>query len=181
MKKSIVILLLIVGIICILSACSNEEPPDLNNTGAPESYFEYGFNEECLDGTKHIKIESFEISTAYNTNEITTNGSGYYVVLGVTTNLTENDFSNPDNVLELWLSPSQMTNLSFVSWDIENGKLVYEIPQNSSFDYSQLSSLKISDSGEQFPSLTLIFDVFAKYCTIDDVQYCGRLIRLNLE
>ncbi len=181
MKKRIVILLLIVGIICILSACSNEEPPDLNDTGAPESYFVYGFNEECSDGTKHIKVESFEISTSYNANEITTNGSGYYVVLEVTTNLTENDFSNQDNVLELWLSPSQMTNLSFVSWDIENGKLVYEIPQNSSFDYSQLSSLKISDSGEQFSSLNLIFDVFDKYCTIDDIQYCGRIIELNLE
>ena len=181
MKKSVIISLLIVGIICVLSACSNEEPPDLNDTGTPESYFEYGFNEECSDDTKHIKVESFEISTSYDIDEITTNGSGYYVVLGVTTNLTENDFSNQDNLLELWLSPSQMTTLSFVLWDIENEKLVYEINQNASFDYSQLSSLKISNSGEQFPSLNLFFDVFDEYCSIEGTQYCGRCIVLSLE
>ena len=179
--KKIAILLFIVGIMSIFTACNNETPPDLNNTGAPESYFEYGFNEECSNGTKYIKIESFEVSTTYDNYEVTTNDEGHYVILGVTTNLTENNFSDQENLLELWLSPSQLVNLNFVLYDSENKKLVYEVPQNDSLDYTKILSLKVSNSEEYFPCLNLLFNVFDEYCTIDNIQYCGRIIELNLE
>ena len=183
MKRTITALTLIIFVVSLLSACNFKELPnlnDLNNTGDPESYFEYGFMDECSDGTKYLKIESFEISTLNSISEHSTNNT-FFVVLGVTTNLTENDFSNHNNLVELWVSPSQMVNLRFKSFDAENKKLVYEIPESDTLDYTTLPNLNISDSNDAFSNLSIILDVYNTYCVVNDMQYCGRLIKIPLE
>ncbi len=181
MRKYILIIMLITIMGTVLFGCKNDKSSQLNDTGDPESYFEYGFMEECTDGTKYIKVESFEVSTEYKINQNTVDGSGYYIVLGVDTNLSEADFSNKDNLSELMISSNQLEKLSFALWDADNGKLVYEIEKKDSLDYLQLQGLRISDSDEEFPFLFLLFNLFDKYCVVDDEQYCGKCIVLNLK
>lgn len=182
MRKYIFIIMLITIMGTVLFGCKNNKSPQLNDTGKPESYFEYGFMEECTDGTKYIKVESFEVSTEYKTNQNTTEDSGYYyVILGVDTNLSEADFSDKGNLSEIMISSNQLEKLSFVLWDADNGKLVYKIEKKDSLDYLQLQKLKISESDGEFPFLFLLFDLFDKYCVVDDGQYCGKCIVLNLE
>lgn len=165
----------------MFSGCDNNTTPsDSDNTGAPETYYEYGFMEECSNGTKYIKIESFDVSDNYD-NVVESNNVHYYVILGVNTNLSDDDFSNENNLLELWLSPQERLVLNFVSWDVNTEKLVYEIPQNEVLDHSELLNLGISDSEEHYPFLYMLFNVFDNYCIVEDTQYCGQGILLRLE
>ena len=184
MKKISLLLVLTIFLVTAFSACinDNDELPDLKIHGDPPSSFYYGFMEECSNGFHRIRIESFEvvkgceqIADSYD--------DGYYVILGVSTNMTQSDFSNQGNSVELWLSPPKSLDLSFVSWDAEMGKLIYKIPVSETVDYSELLNLKISDSSQDYlyPCLDLKFYIFDRLITIGDARYAGQIISLKLE
>ena len=184
MKKISLLLVLTIFLVTAFSACfnGNDGPTDPHVVLDPESYFCYGFMEECSNGSHRIRIESFEvvkgceqIADSYD--------DGYYVILGVSTNMTQSDFSQQGNLVELWLSPQKGVDLSFVSWDAEMGKLIYKIPVSETVDYPELLNLRISDLPQdyQFPFLNLHFNVFDGYITIGDTQYLGQIISLKLE
>ena len=184
MKKISLFLILTIFVATAFSACinGNDELPDLKIHGDPPSPFYYGFMEECSNGSQRIRIESFEvvkgceqIADSYD--------DGYYVILGVSTNMTQSDFSNQGNSVELWLSPPKSLDLSFVSWDAEMGKLIYKIPVSETVDYPELLNLKISDSSQDYlyPCLDLKFYIFDRLITIGDTQYAGQIISLKLE
>ena len=184
MKKISLFLILTIFVATAFSACinDNDELPDLKIHRDPPSSFYYGFMEECSNGFHRIRIESFEvvkgceqIADSYD--------DGYYVILGVSTNMTQSDFSQQGNLVELWLSPQKGLDLSFVSWDAEMGKLIYKIPVSETVDYPELLNLRISDSPQDYqsPFLDLHFNVFDKYITIGDTQYLGQIISLKLE
>ena len=180
MNKRFLILIFTMMVMMLFSGCNDNDSPVSDNTGGPETYYEYGFMEECSNGTKYIKIESFDVSDNHSSAAVS-DAVHYYVVLKINTNLSNDDFSNDDNLLELWLSPQERLVLNFISWDVDTKKLVYEIPQNESLDYSELLNLEISNSEEQYPFLYLLFNVFDNYCVVDNTQYCGQgiLLRLN--
>lgn len=180
MKKHVLFIALIMLATTLLFGCKSETNSELNITGEPETYFAYGLNEECSNGAKNIKVESFEISTEYKTDGDTSNGSGYYAVFDVATNLTAEDFLNQDNTLELWLSSSQAVRLDFALWDSDNGKLVFEIAKSENIDYLQLNGLKASESDAEYPFVSLLFKAFDEYCTVNGEQYCGKIIVLKL-
>ena len=184
MKKISLFLILTIFVATAFSACfnGNDGPTGPHVVLDPESPFYYGFMEECSNGFHRIRIESFEvvkgceqIADSYD--------DGYYVILGVSTNMTQSDFSQQGNLVELWLSPQKGLDLSFVSWDAEMGKLIYKIPVSETVDYPELLNLRISDLPQDYlpPFLNLHFNVFDGYITIGDTQYLGQIISLKLE
>ena len=185
MKKISLLLVLTIFLVTAFSACfnGNDGPTDPHVVLDPESYFCYGFMEECSNGFERIRIESFEIVNGCE-QIADSYDDGYYVILGVSTNMTQSDFSNQGNLVELWLSPPlNRLVLSFVSWDAEMGKLIYKIPVSETVDYPELLNLRISDSPQDYqsPFLNLHFNVFDRYITIGDTQYVGQMISLKLE
>ena len=184
MKKISLLLVLTIFLVTAFSACfnGNDGPTDPHVVLDPESYFCYGFMEECSNGFERIRIESFEIVNGCE-QIADSYDDGYYVILGVSTNMTQSDFSNQDNLVQLWFSPQKGLDLSFVSWDAEMGKLIYKIPASETVDYPELLNLRISDSPQDylFPLLNLHFNVFDRYITIGDTQYVGQMISLKLE
>ena len=184
MKKISLLLVLTIFLVTAFSACfnGNDGPTGPHVVLDPESYFCYGFMEECSNGSHRIRIESFEIVNGCE-QIADSYDDGYYVILGVSTNMTQSDFSQQGNLVELWLSPQKGLDLSFVSWDAEMGKLIYKIPVSETVDYPELLNLRISDSPQdyQFPFLDLHFNVFERYITIGDTHYVGQMISLKLE
>ena len=184
MKKISLFLILTIFVATAFSACfnGNDELPDLKIPDVLPSPFYYGFMEECSNGFHRIRIESFEIVNGCE-QIADSYDDGYYVILGVSTNMTQSDFSNQGNSVELWLSPPKSLDLSFVSWDAEMGKLIYKIPVSETVDYSELLNLRISDLPQDYlcPFLNLHFNVFDRYITIGDTQYLGQIISLKLE
>lgn len=182
MKK---LLILVIGIVCMtvfLSGCKRDGP-NLNNPRDEESYYEYGFMEMCSNGNNYFLIKSMEISSAYTEDNETNISRDCYAIFGVETNLSESDFRNSSNMVELRLSSNKVYKLNFLMLDLKNEKLVYEVLSEDSFDISQLYNLKISNSDktEEYPFLGIFLDCFNVYCTIDGIQYCGRCTLLNLE
>ena len=184
MKKISLFLILTIFVATAFSACinDNDELPDLKIHRDPPSSFYYGFMEECSNGFHRIRIESFEV--VKGCEQIA--GSfyeSYYVILGVSTNMTQSDFSRQNNRVVLGLSPQEWLVLSFVSWDAEMGKLIYKIPVSETVDYPELLNLKISDSSQDYlyPCLDLKFYIFDRLITIGDTQYLGQIISLKLE
>lgn len=187
-KRALIFALILIAITtfsgCIFNGNSNttgDGNPE-HVVGDPESYFVYGFMEKCSNSDKYITIESFEVSTTYENDEITLNDDRCYIILGVNSNLTHDDFSNQANLIELWLSPQERLLLNFVSWDVEDNKLVYEVPLNGTESYSDILNLKISASEEiDYPFINIFFEIFDEYCVVDGTQYCGKNIMLKLE
>ena len=184
MKKISLLLVLTIFLVTAFSACinDNDELPDLKIHRDPPSSFYHGFMEECSNGFDRIRIESFEV--VKGCEQIA--GSfyeSYYVILGVSTNMTQSDFSQQSNWVVLGLSPQERLRLSFVSWDAEMGKLIYKIPVSETVDYPELLNLKISDSSQDYlyPCLDLNFYIFNRLITIGDTQYAGQIISLKLE
>ena len=190
MVKYLLFVILLLVAISMFFGCDFNSILNSNNnvslehgTGGPESYHMYGFMEKCSNGDKYITVESFEVSTAYENEEVALNDAGCYIFLGISSNLKSDDFSNQDNLIELWLSPQERIQLNFVSWDFDNRKLVYEISGNETMDYSEILNLSISVSeeiDEYYPVLNMFFDIFNKYCVVDGVQYCGQGVSLKL-
>ena len=184
MKKISLLLVLTIFLVTAFSACfnDNDELPEFEIPRDPPSPFYYGFMEECSNGFHRIRIESFEV--VKGCEQIA--GSfyeSYYVILGVSTNITQSDFSQKNNRVVLGLSPQEWLVLSFVSWDAEMGKLIYKIPVSETVDYPELLNLRISDLPQDYlsPLLNLHFNVFDGYITIGDTQYAGQIISLKLE
>ena len=184
MKKISLLLVLTIFLVTAFSACinGNDELPDLKIPDVLPPPFYYGFMEECSNGFHRIRIESFEV--VKGCEQIA--GSfyeSYYVILGVSTNITLSDFSRKNNRVVLGLSPQEWLVLSFVSWDAEMGKLIYKIPVSETVDYPELLNLKISDSSQDYlyPCLELKFYIFDSLITIENTQYAGQIISLKLE
>lgn len=183
MKKLLMlVIIIVVGVTVFLSGC-NRDGPNSNNPKDEESYYEYGFMEMCSNGNNYFLVKSVEISSSYTEDNETNISRGCYAVFGVETNLSESDFRNSSNMVELRLSPNKVCKLNFLMLDLKNEKLVYEVSYEDSFDISQLYNLKISnsDKAEEYPFLGIFLDCFNVYCTIDGIQYCGRCTLLNLE
>ena len=168
------------GILSIMFGCEeNPNPP--HTTGDPESIYVYGFLEECSDGTNTFSIKSVEISSSYSANNTKFANSGYYVIIGVDTNLSEGDLSNLNNTAELGLAGDKFVKLKFLACEFENKKLIYEIPHIENVDYEKLCDLQISTENAEFPFLSVSLDYFNRYCTIDGIQYAGRCFVLRLK
>lgn len=152
MAKRIFIILLTLSVLISFSSCFNDlfnilnKEDKSNGSGHSSNCHEgtshiYGLQQMCKKGDKYIKATSFAISTSYGTDEITTDGDQYYVILGVETNLSEEELADRRNKVRLYdLNVSR--NLNFVLYDSENGKLIYEIPKNEGYDYSKLTDLR---------------------------------------
>lgn len=177
-KRFLCFFLTIVTIITF-SGCDSSEP-EKENCHYGETYI-CGFMEECSNGTKYIKVNSFEVSTVYEYDDILT--EGYYVILGVETNFEESDFIDENSFVCLRDGTSNIK-LNYIMWDVDNEKLVYEIPQHLDINYSHILNLKISNAvpDEHSITLSLDYDVYAyDLFRIDGVQYAGRVIELYLE
>ena len=95
MLKRAIVLLLLLSMVVTLFGCG-EKKPDVSVTldcTPPPLYFGFGEEIQFVNYDKYIKFESFEICDAYENLESLENGSGYYVILGVSTNLPESDFT----------------------------------------------------------------------------------------
>ena len=150
MIKRIISLSLVFTILFCLFGCSDntEDKADIFDTLLESSRWWCGFDENCYDRVRQLKVNSFEISSSYeNELENSYNGSGYYVILGVETNLIEHDFTHPQNIVELRLfyDKTYILNLDFLEFDSENSRLVYGIPYEEGVDYSAISKLKVSE------------------------------------
>lgn len=188
MIKRIISLSLVFTILFCLFGCKD------NGLGAGDtetchysSEWWCGFGEECSDDIRDLKVTSFEISSSYeNELENPYNGSGYYVILGVETNLIEHDFTHPQNVvaLRLFYDKYYTLNLDFLKFDAENGKLVYGIPYDESVDYDAVSKLKVSEEQAYYEPLLRIalkcFDGYF-YLSDSDLYYHARSIVIHLE
>lgn len=180
MKKHLLFLLLLTCILAIVTGCSKNN--DISGTGEPESFYIYGFLEECSDSAKYCTIQSFEVSSSCPVgDDVQSDGSGYYVILGLDTNLSVGELSDSNNQALLGLSGGQLIVLNPLTYDSENEMLIFEIPYIETLDYLQLCNLKVSNSESEFPFLSIIIEHFNKYCTIDGINYVGRHFKLILE
>ena len=183
MAKQIFIILLTMIILISFSSClfkNEKNDGSIATYGDPPPPYVCGFMQKCTNGDKYLTVTYFEILTEYDAADIETDGSGYFAIIGVDTNLSESDFSSSGNSVGIHFI-NQAISLDFVSFDPEKGEVVYEVPQKTYFDYySELPKLKLG--GHQYSNLQLFMDmdVFAKLCIINGVQYSGKYILLYL-
>lgn len=183
MIKRIISLSLVFTILFCLFGCKDNGLGAGNTEiGLYSSEWWCGFGEECSDDIRDLKVTSFEISSSYeNELENPYNGSGYYVILGVETNLIEHDFTHPQNSVSLRLIGPKLS-LDFLEFDAENGKLVYGIPYDESVDYDAVSKLKVSEEQTYYePMLRISLKCFEGYFYIRDGYYHKRSIVIHLE
>ena len=187
MMKLVILFLLLFAMTFTLFGCADKAPDNPHAViDDPPSPYEYVFTEECSNGEKYIKIEHIEVSKSYGNVEPAPGGSGYYLILGVSTNMSADDFSNQDNSAVLYTHPQPgppiMHQLSLVLWDSENKKLVYDIPESDYINYPQLLNSRVADEYSDI-HINLIFDCFQdhEYFLVDGTQYSGRYIALNLK
>ena len=183
MIKRIISLSLVFTILFCLFGCKD------NGLGAGDtenchysSEWWCGLGEECSDDIRDLKVTSFEISSSYeNELENPYNGSGYYVILGVETNLIEHDFTHPQNSVLLRLVGPELS-LDFLMFDAENGKLVYGIPYDESVDYDAVSKLKVSEEQAYYePMLKISLKCFEGYFYHDELYYHRMSTVIRLE
>ena len=199
MLKKIVSIAVILLLLFNFAGCRNSRVPE--DIG-PENTNDLicGLNETCSNGTYYIKLLSFEVSTEYPHKTLTDSESGYYVLLGVETDMTENEFSLILNGWTLYTDEAHLA-LKYNSYDKENSTLIYDIPQlppTKSFDYSRLLKLKVSDlkydDVHSDTQLSMYFyggkagdvgDLESRFNNHvfwrDGVYYTGTFIRVNLE
>ena len=188
MLKRAIVLLLLLSMVVTLFGCG-EKKPDLSVNGdctPPPLYFGFGQEIQFVNYDKYIKFESFEICDAYENLEPLENGSGYYVILGVSTNLTESDFANDSRIsTALSIDRNEALFLKVALFDAENAKLVLEIPQVKDADYAKLMTLKIKDQPLEYanpPSISFkISPYYNEYVTIEGEEYFGKKFEGQLE
>lgn len=192
MKKYLALIALIVCAAVCFCGCNQEDKEDVEN-GAEPSPYSYHFGEVCANTAVFIQIKSFEISDSYGDTIATEEddvGSGYYVILGVNTNLIEQDFTHPKNEVYMIFGDEngrdfKSDDLEFVLFDEENKELVYEIPYDERIDYDQLCGLKPSDDNERYyitsPAFVMQLMCFeGEALHIENVLYYGKQILIEL-
>ncbi len=150
MLKRAIVLLLLLSMSVTLFGCGENKPdgPHVENCDCtpPPLYFGFGEEIQFVNYDKYIKFESFEICDAYENLEPSESGSGYYAILGVSTNLTEIDFADRTIAyLATGADYTELFHLRFRLFDANNARLVLEIQQKSDTDYARLMTLKIED------------------------------------
>ena len=189
MLKRAIVLLLLLSMVVTLFGCGKKKPdePPIIVDDPPNSWH-YGFGEDIQFVTydKYLKFESFEICESYGNLEPSENGSGYYVILGVSTNLTESDFANDSRIsTALSIDRNEALFLKVALFDAENAKLVLEIPQVNDADYAKLMTLKIKDQPLEYanpPSISFkISPYYLEYVTIEGEEYFGKKFEGQLE
>ena len=182
MKRNRLVLGFFVGVmLMLLAGCNTEDENVPAHIDGPETRYEYGYKELCTDGDKYLQITSFKICSAEEA-PIYKNEDGYiFLVLGVETNLTEEELGNAQNDVEIWMTASKAFKLRFCAWDEENGQLIYQIPINESAGEAVMYDLKPADGNAGYPVFYLVMDCFDHICTVGDANYCGRMIVFNLQ
>ncbi len=190
MLKRAIVLLLLLSMAVTLFGCGENKPdgPHAVIDDPPNSLI-YGFGEEILfdNDSKYIKFESFEVCEAYEGLEPTEGGSGYYVILGVSTNIPESEFTTEGRAhssLCVYDDRPETFHLTILSFDTDNAKLVLEIPKVKDADYAKLMTLKIEDQPlEHNVYMHISFDMtcFLDFPIIDGEQYAGRKFEGQLE
>lgn len=178
MLKRCLTVLLIISICAALCGCFCPKNNGVHSytTDLP-NISSYGLFETIAENDKYITATSFEISSSYETGDITTNGSGYFIIIGVDTNMVDDDF-RPSSHSGVIFDP-EGAKLNFVLLDRENGKLVYEIEENEKFDYSILKELKISDSKQNDFYIEIWMQPFK--IKHNNAYYFNKIFRFNLE
>ena len=183
LKRTIVLLLLLSMTVALFGCEKKPDEPPIIVDDPPNSLY-YGFGEEILfdNDSKYIKFESFEVCEAYEGLEPTEGGSGYYVILGVSTNLPESEFTTEGRArssLRVYDDRPEVFHLTILSFDADNARLVLEIPQVKDADYAKLLTLEINDQPLEHTGYThmhIYFDMtcFSDYPIIEGEQYAGR-------
>lgn len=184
MLKRAIVLLLLLSMTVTLFGCGKkpDEPPIIVDD--PPNRLVYGFGEEILfdNDSKYIKFESFEVCEAYEGLEPTEGGSGYYVILGVSTNIPESEFTTEGRArssLCVYDDRPEVFHLTILSFDADNARLVLEIPQVKDADYAKLLTLEINDqplehTGYTHMLISFNMTCFLDYPIIEGEQYAGR-------
>ena len=192
MKKYLALIALIACVAVSLCGCNQDDKEEVRDCAQP-SFYTYHFGEACGNVEVFIQIKSFEISDSYGdtvATEDNESGSGYYVILGVNTDLIEHDFTHPKNevylTLEAFFPIYEGIDLEFVLFDPENKKLVYEITYDERIDYEQLCSLKPTDGDDERNSITSPAFVMELMCfkgesfRVENVLHFGKRIVIEL-
>ena len=190
MKKYLALIALISCVAVSLCGCNQEYEDHVTIEKEPTVCI-YGFGEPCADYNSFIQINSFEISDSYGdtvATEDNESGSGYYVILGVKTNLIEHDFTHPQNEIYILFEDEnerifRSDDLEFVLFDVEKKELVYEIPYDERINYERFCSLKVSDGGElpAYHAFVMELRCFKANCFyIENNYYSYRCILIEL-
>ena len=191
MLKRTIVLLLLLSMVVTLFGCG-EKKPDVSvnlNCTPPPLYFGFGEEIQFVNYDKYIKFESFEICDAYENLESLENGSGYYVILGVSTNLPESDFFSGKEGPGICLSTDATTHFELFLrlFDADEAKLVLEIQQKSDADYAKLMTLKIEDQPvaarfDFWPCISFAANkYYYEYFSAEGMQHYGKEFRGQLE
>lgn len=192
MKKLFILLLMIPFMFSLFCCGVPEDDPGFSVVDPVYYPRGYDFNEMCSNGDQYIKVTSFEISPIHeDSTPHSEEGSGYYVIVGVDTNFSEDEISNLDNYHIFWPEEGlQGVRLIYSSFDDKDGKLFLEIPKREDLDCEKYCTLKndenraLSDfsSGEYKPlSIMLQFECLKKDSfTMDLTEYRGRIIEFCL-
>lgn len=192
MKKLLILFLIATFAISLFGCGVPEDDPGFSVVDPVYYPREYGFNEMCSNGDQYIKVTSFEISSTLE-DSIPHNeeGSGHYVILGVNTNFSEDEISNPDNYHIFWPEEGlQGVRLIYSSFDDKEGKLFLEIPKREDLDYEKYCTLKNDEDraksdfqqGEYKPlCIILQFGCLLKdRFVMDSTEYHGRIVEFYL-
>ena len=187
MLKRYLTVLLIISICAALGGCfchennNNDDPYWVIEH--PTSYYYNGLSKKVTSGDKYMTIKSLETSLSYDTNDSSAESNGYFLILGVDTNLSKNEISDKSNSVQFTIYEQTATlggAFDFITYDEACGKIVYKI-RKETFEYSEWENLKISYSDESYAHVFVSFSVFKDYPIIDGVQYVGNAFMLNLE
>lgn len=152
------------------------------SSNEPESSYVYFFTETCELGGKYFTELTFKITDTYETDIVYDEGSGYYVVIGVDTNLTKDDFSNERNFTIFHATESLFVDLYFVTYAEDKKELVYEIEKNKDINYPKLLTLIALETKDYVvPYIAIRFDIFDTYCVVNGENYVSKSSIINLE
>ena len=181
-----------IAFLCMVSvsSCSfinrYREPYATIDPELPPYYF-YGYNEKCTNGEHYLKVIACDVTTEYKDFADKAKASGYFLVVTVDTNLTDEDFASPQNrVIINFPFRDEVVQMNYLSYEEVNDKVVYEFPKLKNFDYWDLRYLQMYD-GEISPDTRAVCFVFDFEMlnhgnfTLDGEEYSESRIRANMK